>query len=121
MNDAADTLYRQIAADLSTQIRSGVMRAGSRLPSIRQLARQRQVSISTAIRSMQVLDESGLVEARPQSGYYVRPPRTRLGAHPFQWTAFRLSSVISSSSSSSIIPSNRGLPPKAAEALGSCG
>lgn len=78
MDDAADTLYRQIAADLSRQIRSGVLRAGTRLPSIRQLAKQRQVSISTAIRSMQVLDESGLVDARPQSGYYVRPPRGRL-------------------------------------------
>jgi DNA-binding transcriptional MocR family regulator len=71
-------LYRQVAADLSAQIRAGRLSAGMRLPSVRQLARQKQVSVATAVRAMAWLDQAGLIESRPQSGHYVRVPRGRL-------------------------------------------
>jgi DNA-binding transcriptional MocR family regulator len=89
VNGIPDTLYRQITADLARQIRAGVMQAGSRLSSIRQLAKQRQVSISTAIRSMQVLDECGLDEACPQSDYDVRTASSRLSQSSVASLTFR--------------------------------
>ncbi len=72
------TLYEQLAADLTRQIRAGSLRSGTRIPSIRQLAQQRGVSISTAIQSLRMLEENGLIEARPQSGYYVSSATPKL-------------------------------------------
>src|SRR5690606_16281768 len=42
------------------------------IPSVRKLARQRHVSISTILQAYRVLENRGLIEARPQSGYFVR-------------------------------------------------
>jgi DNA-binding transcriptional MocR family regulator len=39
---------------------------------VRRLSRQKQVSVSTVLQAYQVLEDRGLIEARPQSGYYVR-------------------------------------------------
>ena len=48
---------------------------GDRIPSIRDISRSMKVSISTALEAYRLLEVRGLVEARPQSGYYVSPPR----------------------------------------------
>ena len=40
--------------------------------SVRRLALQRDVSISTVIQAYTLLENRGVLEARPQSGYYVR-------------------------------------------------
>ena len=64
-------LYRQVAQDLATHIAQGSLQAGDKLPSIRQLSRERQVSISTVQLAYQQLEEQGLVMVRPKSGYYV--------------------------------------------------
>jgi DNA-binding transcriptional MocR family regulator len=37
------------------------------------MAMQRDVSIATVLQAYSVLENRGLLEARPQSGYYVRP------------------------------------------------
>ncbi len=54
---------------------SGVLNHGDRLPSVRRLARERRVSVSTAVQAMRQLENQGLIEARPQSGFYVRRAR----------------------------------------------
>jgi DNA-binding transcriptional MocR family regulator len=76
----ATPLYDRLAGRIATQIRRGVLRAGERMPSLRQLARDQQVSMATAVEAYLQLERQGLVEARPRSGYYVRaaapaPPR----------------------------------------------
>jgi DNA-binding transcriptional MocR family regulator len=65
-------LYEELADELSTLIAKGTLRAGDRLPSVRQLVRQRSVSVSTVLQAYVLLEGRGLVEARPQSGHYVR-------------------------------------------------
>jgi DNA-binding transcriptional MocR family regulator len=74
--DAATAhLYETLADDLADLVSRGALRPGDRLPSVRQLSKQRRVSVSTVLQAYLVLESRGLVEARPQSGHYVRAPR----------------------------------------------
>jgi DNA-binding transcriptional MocR family regulator len=68
-------LYDQLAEQIHDLIRSGTLRAGEKVPSVRRLSRQQGVSISTVLQAYQRLEDSGVIEARPQSGYYVRRRR----------------------------------------------
>lgn len=54
-----------------SQIRAGTLAGGSRLPSIRQLAKSNGVSPSTVVTAFDRLVAQGLIEARPASGYFV--------------------------------------------------
>jgi DNA-binding transcriptional MocR family regulator len=45
---------------------------GERMPSVRQLARQHGISLGTAFQVYYYLENSGVLEARPRSGYFVR-------------------------------------------------
>ncbi len=65
-------LYEQVAGKIARLIERGTFRPGERIPSVRQLSRQQKVSITTALQAVRLLEDQGLVEARPQSGYYVR-------------------------------------------------
>jgi DNA-binding transcriptional MocR family regulator len=65
-------LYEQIAARIAGLIEGGTLTAGARVPSVRQLSAQQGISISTALQAYRVLENEGWIEARPQSGYYVR-------------------------------------------------
>ncbi|MGO4703671.1 aminotransferase-like domain-containing protein [Dyella sp. 2RAB6] len=65
-------LYERLAGELRGQIARGAMRAGERLPSIRQLAHGHGLSAATAVQACLQLEREGLVVARPRSGYYVR-------------------------------------------------
>jgi DNA-binding transcriptional MocR family regulator len=51
-------------------IERGTFAPGARLPSVRGLSRQWQVSISTVLAAYRLLEDRGVIEARPQSGYY---------------------------------------------------
>lgn len=65
------TLYRDLANDLTELITRGTLRVGDRVPSIRQLVRERHISPATAMRAYEALEAKGLVETRHRSGYYV--------------------------------------------------
>ena len=64
--------YEEIAENLAVQIRSGNLKQGDRCPSTRQICKQFKVSLATSVQALNILERQGLVEARPQSGYYVR-------------------------------------------------
>ncbi len=71
-------IYEKVATELGELIRQGTFRPGERIPSVRQLSRQRKISITTVLQAYQLLENQGLIETRPQSGYYVRsrlPPQ----------------------------------------------
>ena len=68
-------LYEQLAEHVAALIATGSLRAAERLPSVRQLARERRVSVATATHAYEVLEARGLVETRPRSGYYVSARR----------------------------------------------
>jgi len=64
-------LYQSIAEDMAARIDQGVYRAGERLPGVRGLSRQLNVSISTALEAYRLLEDQGRIQARTRSGYYV--------------------------------------------------
>jgi len=68
-------LYQRVAHHYRGAIRSGVLTPGERMPSVRSLTRLHQVSLSTALQACRSLEDEGLLEARPRSGYFVRMPR----------------------------------------------
>jgi DNA-binding transcriptional MocR family regulator len=75
-------LYVRIAEGLTEQMLRGALRPGDRVPSLRELSRQRRVSISTALQAYLWLETRGYLEARPQSGFYVRAPFANLIPEP---------------------------------------
>jgi len=69
-------LYRQIADQIRTLIRSREFPAGSRLPPERDLARQLGVSRPSVREALIALEVEGLVDVRIGSGIYVLGPRS---------------------------------------------
>ncbi|WMY09401.1 aminotransferase-like domain-containing protein [Paraburkholderia phenoliruptrix] len=79
-------LYEKLADEIAEAVRRGVFAAGERIPSVRQASQQHGVSIKTVLHAYALLESRGLVETRPQSGYFVREaalaalrPETRRG------------------------------------------
>jgi DNA-binding transcriptional MocR family regulator len=80
--EADGPLYVRIAESLTQQMACGALRPGDRVPSLRQLSRQQRVSLSTALQAYMWLETRGYLEARPQSGFYVRAPFSTLIPEP---------------------------------------
>jgi DNA-binding transcriptional MocR family regulator len=73
MTSTARTLrYQDLAERIADLIRLGTYPPGERIPSVRQMSQQQGVSISTVLQAYSLLERQGLIEPRPQSGYYVR-------------------------------------------------
>jgi DNA-binding transcriptional MocR family regulator len=70
----APSRYQRIAEQIDAAIDAGALRGGDRLPSVRQLSEQHQVSLSTAVAAYRLLEDRLRIEARPKSGYYVATP-----------------------------------------------
>ena len=66
------TLYQQVADHISDQIRTGLLQAGEKVPSVRQCSAEMGLSVSTVIRGYELLQDQMMIESRPQSGFYVR-------------------------------------------------
>ncbi|HEX2997182.1 MAG TPA: PLP-dependent aminotransferase family protein [Anaerolineales bacterium] len=67
--------YQELAEQLSELIHQGTYPPGTRIPSVRQMSQQQSLSISTVLEAYSLLERQGLIEARPQSGYYVHSQR----------------------------------------------
>jgi DNA-binding transcriptional MocR family regulator len=74
--------YEELAEDITRMIEQATFNPGDRIPSIRSISRQMNVSITTAMEAYRLLEDRDLVEARPQSGYYVRPYYPRIAPEP---------------------------------------
>jgi DNA-binding transcriptional MocR family regulator len=68
----ATPLYHRVADQIHALVRAGTLRAGDRVPSVRRLSLQQGVSVSTVLQAYQRLEAIGVIEARPQSGFYVK-------------------------------------------------
>lgn len=71
-DEKEDFLYTQIAERLMNQIENKTLKAGDKLMSLRALSREQGISLSTAYKAYVELENRGVVEARPKSGYFVR-------------------------------------------------
>ena len=66
------SLYEQLAAEISQHIDASVLHPGDQLPSVRRMSQQKKCSVTTVLQAYALLEDRGRIEARPQSGYYVR-------------------------------------------------
>lgn len=64
-------LYEKISSKIFEMIKNGTYRVGDKIPSVRSLSGQMRVSINTIIGAYMKLENEGIIEARPNSGYYV--------------------------------------------------
>ncbi len=63
---------RQLAAILRAQIESGVLPAGSPLPSILRLSQEHGMATNTVRKALTILRAEGLIESVPGYGTFVR-------------------------------------------------
>lgn len=73
----SEPLYQQIIDQFTQQILSGALAAGKELPSIRQLAKEQDVSVITVKRAYLELERRGLIFTRPGKGSVVARDQSR--------------------------------------------
>ena len=64
-------LYESLAHTLSERIENGYFQPGDKLPSVRKMREEHDVSIATVQEAYRLLEDRHMIEARPKSGYYV--------------------------------------------------
>ncbi|MEV6428249.1 aminotransferase class I/II-fold pyridoxal phosphate-dependent enzyme [Nocardia sp. NPDC051463] len=74
--DLDDRTPAGIAAVVSRRIRSGALQPGSRLPTVREVARELRVSPSTVNQAWRALAATGAIVARGRAGTFVGQPET---------------------------------------------
>ncbi|WP_394484642.1 PLP-dependent aminotransferase family protein [Variovorax sp. VaC1] len=67
--------YEQLADLIVGMIDKGALSAGMRVPSVRTVSEQHRISIATALQAYRLLEDRGVLVARPQSGFYVSGAR----------------------------------------------
>lgn len=67
-----DHLYHEVADRIESLIEKQTLKVGDKLLSVRALSKEQGISLSTAFQAYYHLESKGLIEARPQSGYYVK-------------------------------------------------
>jgi DNA-binding transcriptional MocR family regulator len=67
-----DYKYHEVAERIERLISKQVLKVGDKLLSVRALSKEQGISLSTAFQAYYHLESKGLIEARPQSGYYVK-------------------------------------------------
>ena len=63
--------YEELAGFISDLVEQGTLRPGMRAPSLRRIATEQNASMSTAQHAYRLLEDRGVLEARPKSGFYV--------------------------------------------------
>lgn len=99
LTDLEDRTPAGIAAAMSRRIRSGAIQPGTRLPTVREVARELRVSPATVNQAWRALAATGAIIARGRAGTFVgEPVATRISRpegryqrlHPPSDSAFRL-------------------------------
>ncbi|PKI13195.1 aminotransferase-like domain-containing protein [Colwellia sp. 12G3] len=79
-------LYQQVIDFIEHQQKIGALQAGDKLPSLRKLSRQFEISVPTVKQAYIELERQGHVCAKPQSGYYLKAVQARtLKPRPAKW------------------------------------
>lgn len=73
------TRYGELASQLHAEICAGEFRPGDKLPSIRALCSRFKGSSATVTHALYLLEDAGLIAARPRSGFYVRERQAIVG------------------------------------------
>src|SRR5580765_5412465 len=98
--ETEESLYKQVAFRITELIEHGTLRPGERIPSVRRCGEQQNVSIATVMQAYRLLEDRGMIEARPQSGYYVRarrwspPPEPEMSRPALRPVSLRVTDLI---------------------------
>lgn len=65
--------YERLADQLTELIKRGDLAPGARIPSVRTACKAWGVSPATVFRAYYLLENRGVIRARPRSGYFVSP------------------------------------------------
>lgn len=68
---AAVPPFEQVRMAIAEQARDGALPAGTRLPTVRDLAGQLAIAVNTVARAYRELEQAGLVETRGRHGTFV--------------------------------------------------
>lgn len=89
------TRYEQVANRILTLIQHGVLKVGEKIPSIRKLSQELQVSVNTIKEAYWKLENEGYIEAIPQSGFFVKRqaklPVQKTDIDPWKWDPQKVS------------------------------
>jgi GntR family transcriptional regulator/MocR family aminotransferase len=95
----SEPLYIQLYRHIESEIMSGSLRAGEKLPSLRRMAESSGVSLTTASLAYTQLITEGYIKSVPRSGYFVaeipggpKPQKVQTGKS-FNLTEFSIGSV----------------------------
>lgn len=72
--------YEQLRAQITTMVATGVVPAGTRLPSIRQLARDLGIATATVARAFRELERDQTISTRGRHGSFVLDAPARVAA-----------------------------------------
>ncbi len=117
--DTRGLRYETLADEFAGLIDRRVLGPGDRLPSVRRLSQEKRLSVSTVLQALRTLEDRGLVEARPQSGFFVRrrplaraePEARRTPARPVKvGISQRIVNVLQLNARSGIVPLGAALP-----------
>ncbi len=75
-------LFEQLVEEIIHQVSQGTFRPGERVPSVRKISQQKNLSVTTVLHAYQILEDRGVIEARPQSGYFVRAQHSTVIPEP---------------------------------------
>ncbi len=70
--------YEQLRAQVTTMVATGVLAAGTRLPPIRQLARDLAIATATVARAYRELERDRIIHSRGRHGTFVLDKPTRV-------------------------------------------
>ena len=70
--DSTVPVYRQLTDQINAEIRSGVLKSGEKLPTVREMADQTRLSCGTVKRVYDRLQEMGVIEMTRRKGTYVK-------------------------------------------------
>ena len=78
LNTAGIPIYEQIKDQIKAAIINGTLKDGDLLPSIRQLAKDLQISVITTMRAYNDLEQEGFIVSVQGKGSYVKPKNPEL-------------------------------------------
>ncbi|MFT2097508.1 PLP-dependent aminotransferase family protein [Marinomonas sp. 2405UD66-6] len=64
-------LYERIANQIELQVHEGIFLPGAKIPSVRKSSKRMEVSVATVLQAYSLLEDRGIIKARPQKGYFV--------------------------------------------------
>ena len=98
------TLYHKIADQVESQIREGLFKVGSKIPSVRKASTMLDVSMATVLQAYRLLEDRGIIKAQPQKGYFVQTLPLDLHSPPSQPVQHNRQSLLDELSASARLP-----------------